>query len=76
MGLYSHFTAEQLTTERDALMAALRKRLIDPTAVSGHGRSVQFQQRTDDIRREIEDLNRELARRNGTASGGPIYLVG
>lgn len=75
MGIYSHFTESELASTRDKLVRSLTDRLTAPTSASHNGRSVAFQQRTDEIRREIEAVNDELARRNGCATRAPIYLV-
>lgn len=75
MGIYSHFTDPQLTELRDKLVASLTARLTAPTSASTNGRSVSFQQRTDEIRREIEAVNAEVATRQGLSVRRPIYLV-
>lgn len=76
MGLYSHYAEQQLTELRDRLMGSLHARLTGPTAAGYNGRTVQYQQRTDDIRKELSLVNLELDRRAGrVAAGGPIYLV-
>lgn len=76
MGIYSHYSTEKLTGLRDRLSAALEARLTGPTAASGNGRSVQFQQGTADLERQIGAINTELDRRNGRFAHGPIYLLG
>jgi len=76
MGTYSHLSDEELTQLRTRLVTSLTDRLTGPSAASTNGRSIQYQQRTDEIRSEIADINRELARRAGRSAGGPIYLVG
>lgn len=75
MGLYSHYTESQLTELRDRLMGSLHARLTGPTSAGYNGRTIQYQQRTDDIRKEMALVNLELDRRAGRISGGPIYLV-
>ena len=80
MGLYSHLTTEQLTARRDSYLAAIDARLTGPTQAShstdGVGaRSVQFNADTSQLRRAIDDINAELARRTGQPARKPIYLV-
>ena len=75
MGIYSHLTNEQLTQKRDRLLDSLEQRLTGPTAASTQGRSVQYQQQTDAIRKELKDITGEIDARAGTASHRPIYLV-
>lgn len=75
MGIYRHLTDEQLTQKRDRLLDSLEQRLTGPTAASAQGRSVQYGQQTDAIRKELEQINAELDVRTGTASHRPIYLV-
>lgn len=75
MGPYSHFTVEELTQQRDKLSAARLQRLTDPSSISHNGRAVAYAQNLADIRREIDAINAELARRNGSAARAPIYLV-
>ena len=75
MGIYSHLANEQLTALRDKLVASLTDRLTAPTSASTNGRAVAFQQRTDEIRREIEAVNAELAARQGNATRGPIHVI-
>lgn len=75
MGLYSHFTVTELTALRDRLMASLHDRLTAPTAAASNGRSIQYQQSVDQIRKELADVNVEIARRNGQATRSPIYMV-
>ena len=75
MGLYSHYTADELTALRSRLMAALHDRLTGPAAATSNGRSVQYQNVTADIRKELADVNTEIARRNGQATRRPIYMV-
>lgn len=76
MGTYSHLTDDELTALRAKLVASLTDRLTAPTAASSSGRSVQYQQRTQDLRDEIAAVNAEIASRTGRSAGGPIYLVG
>lgn len=75
MGIYSHFSTEQLTVKRDGYLAALEARLTGPTSASGNGRSIQYQQDTRQLERQIAAINDELALRGGGASRRPIYLV-
>jgi hypothetical protein len=75
MGIYSHYTTEQLTALRDKLTGALHDRLINPTSASWSDRRAQYDQKTDDIRKEIAAVNEELGLRSGVAGRGPIYLV-
>jgi len=56
-------------------MDSLHARLTGPTSATSNGRSVQFQQQTDHIRKEAGEVAAELARRNGQAGRRPIYLV-
>ena len=76
MGLYSHYTADELTALRSRLMAALHDRLTGPSgATTANGRSIQYQNVTADLRKELADVNTEIARRNGQATRRPIYMV-
>ena len=80
MGIYSHLTTEQLTARRDSYLAAIDARLTGPTQASNStdgvgARSVQFNADTTQLRRAIDDINAELAQRNGQAVRKPIYLV-
>ena len=75
MGLYSHYSTPDLEALRQRLMASLHDRLTGPTSASSNGRSVQFQQQTDHIRKEAGEVATELARRSGQADRRPIYLV-
>ena len=75
MGLYSRSTDEDLQQQRARLFSALHDRLTQPTGAAVNGRSVQYQQRTDDIRRELAAIDAELDRRAGVRTGGPIYMV-
>lgn len=75
MGIYSHFTTEQLTAKRDSYLAALEARLTGPSAASSNGRSIQYQQDTRQLERQVAAINDELALRSGRASRRPIYLV-
>ncbi len=47
-----------------------------PTEAAGANRSVKYAIRVQDIRRELELVMAELARRSGTVARGPIYLAG
>lgn len=75
MGLYSHYTTAELEALRQRLMDSLHARLTGPTAATSNGRSVQFQQQTDNIRKEAAAVGTELERRSGQADRRPIYLV-
>lgn len=75
MGIYSHLTNEQLVAMRDKLVTSLTDRLTGPTSASTQGRAVAWQQRTDEIRREIQAINDELASREGRSTHRPIYVV-
>ena len=75
MGLYSHYSTPDLEALRQRLINSLHARLTGPTSASSNGRSVQFQQQTDHIRKEAGEVAAELARRNGQAGRRPIYLV-
>ncbi|MGK3272386.1 hypothetical protein ACSLNH_01695 [Comamonas kerstersii] len=74
MGIYRHLSVEQLQAKRDKLMQALEARLTLPTSASGGGRSVQFNQDTTQIERQIQAIHEELDSRTGKRRG-PIYLV-
>jgi hypothetical protein len=75
MGIYSHLTETALAELRDKLVASLTQRLTAPTSASTNGRMVAYQQRTEEIRREITAVNDELANRQGCATRRPIYVV-
>lgn len=75
MGLYSHYTVNELTALRDRLMGSLHDRLTAPTAATSNGRSIQYQQDLKQIRQELADVNTEIARRSGQATRAPIYMV-
>jgi len=75
MGIYSRSTDEDLQQQRAQLHAALIARLTQPTSAAHNGRSIAYQQRTDDIKREISAIDAELDRRAGVRTGGPIYMV-
>lgn len=75
MGIYSHLSNEQLTQKRDRLIDSLEQRLTGPTAASSQGRSVQYQQQTEAISKELERITGEIEARAGTSSRRPIYLV-
>lgn len=75
MGIYRHYTEQQLTQMRDSLMTSLHQRLTGPTSASTGSRSVQFQQKTEEIRKELGLITEELDARAGVASHRPIYLV-
>jgi hypothetical protein len=75
MGIYSHLTDTQLTELRGQLVASLTSRLTGPTSASSNGRSVAYAQQTTSIKREIEEVNTEIASRQGQALRRPIYIV-
>lgn len=75
MGIYSHLTTQALEELRDKLVASLTQRLTAPTSASTNGRMVAFQQRTDDIRREIAAVGDELASRQGCSTRSPIHVI-
>lgn len=75
MGIYSHYTVDQLTTLRDTLTQSLHDRLTKPTSAGSATRNAQYQQRTDDIRKEIAAVIAEIDVRSGNATRGPIYLT-
>lgn len=75
MGLYSYYSTSDLEALRQRLMDSLHDRLTGPTSATSNGRSVQFQQQTDHIRKEAAEVAAELARRNGQFDRRPIYLV-
>ena len=79
MGIYSHYTTEKLVELRDRLTDALVARHTDPTRVSTagpHGRDLTFNQGSlAELRKDIGEINAELARRNGMVIRGPIYMM-
>jgi flagellar biosynthesis/type III secretory pathway chaperone len=75
MGIYSHYTTEQLQTLRDSLTQSLHDRLTKPTAAGSADRNAQFNQRTDEIRKEIHAVCAEMDARSGAYAHRPIYLV-
>lgn len=75
MGIYSHLTITELGSLRDRLIASLTDRLTAPTSAATGARNVAWQQRTTDIRREIEAINAELAVRDGQATRRPIHVI-
>lgn len=75
MGTYSQHGTEELQALRKRLLSSLHDRLTGATSAAYNGRSVQFQQRTDDIRKEIAAVDLELERRAGRLVRAPIYLV-
>lgn len=79
MGIYHHYTVDELTALRDRLMASLHDRLTGPSAAttsgSGGQRSVQYNTELAQIRKELDAVNAELARRNGQSVRRPIYMV-
>lgn len=74
MGIYSHLGTDELTALRQRLVASLTDRLTMPTSAGHQGRNVAYQQRSEDIRREIAAVNDELAARQGTRTRAPIYV--
>lgn len=75
MGIYSHLQTAELVELRTKLVTSLTDRLTAPTAVGFNGRNVQYQQRTDDIRRAIDAVSAEISQRQGQVTRRPIYLV-
>ncbi len=75
MGIYSHLTEPELIELRARLVASLTDRLTGPTSATAQSRAVAYQQRTAEIRREIEAVNDELAARQGQATRRPIHLI-
>lgn len=79
MGIYSHYTTEKLVELRDKLTDALVARHTNPTRVSTggpNGRDLTFSQGSiSELRKDISEINAELARRNGAAIRGPIYMM-
>lgn len=71
MGIYSHYTTDDLKALRDKLIAALH----GPSSAAHNGRSLTHRS-ANDIRRELESINAELAAREGAApSRRPIYVI-
>lgn len=75
MGIYRQSTAEELRAMRARLLASLHERLTEATSAGHNGRSAAFNQRPEDIRREIAEIDLELTRRTDGAGRHPIYLV-
>jgi hypothetical protein len=77
MGLYSHLADADLTALRDKLLAALHDRLTGPTGAGTSSRHVQYQQRPQDIRDQLAQVNAEIDRRASPRCGGgrPIYMT-
>ena len=75
MGIYSHYTTDQLTALRDKLTDTLHARLTGPSASAWGDRRVQYEQQTAEIRKEIGAVNAELDLRSGRSAHRPIYLV-
>jgi hypothetical protein len=74
--MYGHMTVAQLVAQRDTLQAAYTRALTGPTVAAGTGRRVEYAQNAAAIRRELESVIAEIARRCGkTPARGPIYLV-
>lgn len=71
MGLYSHYTIDELKALREKLIASLH----GPSSAAHNGRSLTHRS-ANDIRRELSDINAELATRDGMApSRRPIYVI-
>jgi len=75
MGLYRYSTDQELQQLRARLFAALHERLTGPISATVNGRGIQYQQRTDELRRELADVDAELNRRSCVPLRGPIYIV-
>lgn len=75
MGIYSHLTDTELTALRGQLVASHTARLTGPTSASSNGRSISYQQQTQSIKREIEEINAEIDQRAGRTQRRPIYIV-
>lgn len=76
MGIYSHLTDEELRAKRDKLLTAMERAASGTASVSSAGRSVSYQSSLSEARRLLNEVQAELARREGAAPLGPIYLVG
>jgi hypothetical protein len=74
--MYSDMSDADLAALRDKLRASLTARLTLPTVAQGSGRRTEFQQDPEQIRTELQLVQAEIARRTGTPSRGPIYVVG
>ena len=71
MGIYSHYTTDELKALREKLIAALHS----PSSTAYNGRSLA-QRSASDIRRELNDINAELGAREGAAPNHrPIYVI-
>lgn len=75
MGIYSHYSLQELHTLRGTLTKSLHDRLTKPTAGGSGDRNARFDQRTDEIRKEITAVCAEIDLRTGTPAGRPIYMV-
>lgn len=80
MGIYSHYTTEELQALRKRLSDSLVDRLTAPTAIShsngnGASRNAQFAQDPDKIKKEIRAIAEEIDGRTGAVKRGPIYLL-
>ncbi len=75
MGLYSHYSTEQLHQLRDTLTQSLHARLTQPTAVGSGDRNARYDQRISDIRKELDAVCAELDARSGRHAHRPIYPV-
>ncbi len=60
MGIYSHYSIEQLHALRDALLQSLHDRLTLPTALGSGDRNARFDQRVEDIRAEAVSVCAEI----------------
>jgi hypothetical protein len=60
MGIYRHLTAEELQATRTRLLSSLHERPTLPTSASSNTLSVQLQQRIEDLRRELVEVDREI----------------
>lgn len=74
MGTYSHYSDQKLSELRDKLTDSLHEQLTAPSAQAWGDRRVQFDRKADDLRKQIAEVNAEIALRSGRGHG-PIYLV-
>lgn len=76
MGIFSHIATAELEQMRDRLTKALIARHTDPARVSSNGRDVAYRtDSTGELRKDLDAITAELARRSGAASRGPIYMM-
>ena len=76
MGIFNHLATAELEQMRDRLTQALIARHTDPERVSNNGRDVVYRtDNTGELRKDLDAITAELARRNGAASRGPIYMM-